>query len=214
MNPMTSRNQNTTWLTFFSFYLVWLFSGLFIYFWFPLGILEKHININYTNEKLDYFFKYYTWFGDGFFFAIILLITFFNNKYVFNRLAVAFIIQTILVQASKSIFFADYNRPLSVLGNTFKPHLVSGVSTHLLNSFPSGHTATAFTLAACITLMFHNKSKMVSIIIGLTLFTAALLVGYSRIYLFQHFFRDVIFGSLYGLISFEIAHQIIKRYQK
>ncbi|MGY0041507.1 phosphatase PAP2 family protein [Pedobacter sp. NJ-S-72] len=79
-------------------------------------------------------------------------------------------------------------------------HFVNGIVTHHSGSFPSGHTASAFAMATVFVLCFKNR------VISLLCLVAAILVGYSRIYLAQHFLQDVIAGaitgSIFGLLSF------------
>jgi membrane-associated phospholipid phosphatase len=66
---------------------------------------------------------------------------------------------------------------------------------NLWNSFPSGHTMAAFGLYAA--LAFYAKKWYQAF----GLFFLALLVGYSRIYLSQHFLVDVIFGAMLGCLA-------------
>lgn len=58
-------------------------------------------------------------------------------------------------------------------------------------SFPSGHAATAFA-AAVILSYFDKKRKWFYYLI-------ASLIGLSRIYLFCHFFLDVVGGAVIGI---------------
>ena len=62
------------------------------------------------------------------------------------------------------------------------------------NSFPSGHTTSAFALATVFAVYF--KRKYLSVL----LLAAAALVGYSRIYLAQHFPADVLGGAFTGIL--------------
>lgn len=63
-----------------------------------------------------------------------------------------------------------------------------GLNTH---AFPSGHTATAFLLA---TVLSTRKTKRY-------LYTLAVIVGISRIYLGAHYPSDVIAGAIIGLAA-------------
>ena len=58
-------------------------------------------------------------------------------------------------------------------------------------SFPSGHSFAAFMAAAYLTSVFGKKA-------GVWLFTAAALVGLSRIYCGVHYPADVIAGAVLG----------------
>ncbi len=64
-----------------------------------------------------------------------------------------------------------------------------------LTSFPSGHTMSAFALFTLVALFLKNKKWL-----GVFLFTAALGVGLSRVYLVQHFFKDIYMGAIIGVI--------------
>jgi membrane-associated phospholipid phosphatase len=63
------------------------------------------------------------------------------------------------------------------------------------HSFPSGHTTTAFTMALIMAHMINKKFW------SLILPALALLAGYSRVYLAQHFPTDVLAGMCIGIVS-------------
>ena len=70
------------------------------------------------------------------------------------------------------------------------------------NSFPSGHTATAFMAAE-----FLNKEyKSVSPWIGYAGYTVAAVTGYLRIYNNRHYFNDVIAGACIGVMSVKLSY--------
>ncbi len=73
-------------------------------------------------------------------------------------------------------------------------HFVKGQYIDMHDSFPSGHTVTAFTLAVILTYWSKNKAW------GAVFLPVAICVGYSRMYLSEHFFEDVVAGSVIGFV--------------
>lgn len=69
-------------------------------------------------------------------------------------------------------------------------------------SFPSGHAAAAFAGAW---LLNHQRPRF-----SLLRYIVASLVGFSRIYLGDHYPGDVATGSLVGLLSAEFFHRLLK----
>lgn len=59
-------------------------------------------------------------------------------------------------------------------------------------SFPSGHTAASFT---AVSALWFGKSAL-----WLPCGVLAVLIAFSRLYLYVHFPTDVLFGALFGLL--------------
>ena len=145
-------------------------------------------------KLLDYFFMVFTYFGDGLFVIALGLILFFIKKRFLSLMVLSsYALSGIIAQVLK--FFIDEARPAYYLAKSNYPYFIDGVTLHNLHSFPSGHTTSAFALAA--TLGFAVKNKNYSILFLLM----AALAGYSRIYLGQHFMNDVLAGSIIGMLS-------------
>lgn len=70
------------------------------------------------------------------------------------------------------------------------------------NSFPSGHTATAFMGA----MFLYKEYKDVSPWIGYAGFAVAATTGYLRIYNNRHYINDVVAGACIGILSVEFAY--------
>lgn len=101
---------------------------------------------------------------------------------------------SLLAQALKFIF--DAPRPKLYFANHLKGiYFVKGVDILSAHSFPSGHTVTAFSTSIVILYFLKNKKW------GLLLLVVAAFVGYSRMYLSEHFFEDVTIGSIIGVIA-------------
>lgn len=71
-------------------------------------------------------------------------------------------------------------------------------------SFPSGHTIASFE--ACTVLMLGNKK------LGIPATLLAILIAFSRLYLYVHYPTDVItsviLGTIFGIIGYAIAKKI------
>lgn len=176
---------------------------LFLLVPFLLGILflilsygkgPAHLLVNAWNSpSADMFFKYVTHLGDGAVFAVvILLLLFVRIRWaIFELLAALFTL--IFVFIAKQLIFKGIPRPTKYFENTETLHLVEGVKMHSLNSFPSGHTITAFAIFIILALIVKKNYLKV-------IFTAtAILAGFSRVYLSQHFLEDVFTGALIGM---------------
>jgi membrane-associated phospholipid phosphatase len=179
----------------FVIYYLFLLAGVFLLFLYEKGDILLWINKNHS-EFQDYFFKYWTHLGDGLAFVAVIILFISIKKYrAIKMIVFAVISQTIVIQGLKRIVFSDVVRPKLFFEQFHDLHQVAGIEIHGYGSFPSGHTATAFTIAVLLALIFRNKY-----LTGL-LMIAAILVGFSRIYLLQHFFVDIYFGSIIGFLN-------------
>jgi membrane-associated phospholipid phosphatase len=89
-------------------------------------------------------------------------------------------------------------------------HTVPGVDMHMYNSFPSGHSATVFSLFFMLSLALSGKKP----VLGIVFFVLALLGSYSRIYLGQHFPEDVLAGSVTGVVITYLCYKLIDKLLK
>lgn len=118
-------------------------------------------------------------------------------------LLIAFISSGLFVQLLKHLYNSPrphlYFNQLMLSYN----HFVKGVTLDNNNSFPSGHTASAFAMATVLALIFPHKSASLLAVI------LAPLIGYSRIYLAEHFLSDVLAGALTGIVFAMLSYYII-----
>ena len=142
--------------------------------------------------------------------TLFLFVIFFRRQFL-PLIVIALIISTIFVQGLKNSL-PEQARPTKAISNLNLIHTVKGVDLLSLHSFPSGHTTAAFTVFLLACLLIHKRW-----IIPVT-FIYALAVGYSRIYLAQHFPKDVAGGMLVAVISvcFSVALQqlIVNKFYK
>ncbi|OQP43972.1 hypothetical protein A4D02_10890 [Niastella koreensis] len=143
---------------------------------------------------LDTFFQNYTLLGDGVVsIAIFLMLLLAERWSLAVQVLTAYLFSGIVSQILKKAFHAP--RPHAIISNAEYPHFIEGITNTGMNSFPSGHTTSVFALATILAL--NATDKRFSIIYIIT----AIITGYSRIYLGQHFLADVTAGALIGTFS-------------
>lgn len=75
---------------------------------------------------------------------------------------------------------------------------------HESTSFPSGHTVTAFTLAAAVGILFPRLS--------IPAFAAAVAIGISRVMITSHYLSDVFAGAGLGILCALAVKYVFDRY--
>ncbi len=155
---------------------------------------DIHIFLNqHHNLFFDSFFYYATFLGDGLT-ATLVIIMFIAIKFRFFLIVgLSNIVAAGITQILKHTVFAEVYRPKKFFEGIYNLYFVPGVDNYLFYSFPSGHSTCAFAMYFSFALIVKsNKLKFL-------FFILAVLAGYSRIYLSQHFLQDVIAGSFIGL---------------
>lgn len=145
----------------------------------------------------DYFFALFTYGGDSVMWIAALLIVLLGlkRKDTVPMLLCSFVIVTVFTQICKYVIVPDEPRPTKAIADTALIHTVPGVELHTVSSFPSGHTATAFCFYLLFCLLLNKRWWIIT---GLLY---ALLVGYSRVYLAQHFPLDAGAGIIVAMVS-------------
>lgn len=165
---------------------------------YPKGSVELWIN---QHIRLDNFFLWVTYLGDGILYVLVSLAMGFKNKRWGLFAVLCFAITGAFSQFLKIVIFPDMPRPSAFFGEDITLHFVKGEKIHTSNSFPSGHTTSAFSLALVLSLYFKKSWVSVVCIMG------AILAGFSRVYLMQHFFIDIFFGAWIGVLGTLMLHQ-------
>jgi membrane-associated phospholipid phosphatase len=168
------------------------------------GQLVLFFNARYT-DPISTFFKYFTHLGEGILFVPIILLSLLYRYKAAVTLASMGIFLGVTTAFLKQIVYTDNYRPKRYFDGIVELNFVPGVDIHGLNSFPSGHTATAAAIAIWFALEFRTKSALLSGIIYV------LLVAISRVYLAQHFLIDVTFGMLEGFVISVMCFFAVKR---
>ena len=158
------------------------------------------VNIRNT-PAADLLFPYITYLGDGVFFVFVGLIILVYNRRIGLMALASFALSSLASLFLKAVAFPNSPRPLLYFEHsTYQYHIIKGLEIHSYNSFPSGHTTTAFAMFSLLAFLGERKSM------GLIFLLLAFLTGYSRVYLFQHFVEDAYAGSLVGTISSIISY--------
>lgn len=152
-----------------------------------------HLLVNqFHTSFFDVFFKYVTHLGDGVMFGVLALLFLFIKRKMALVFIVGGVLTLLVTHLFKKVIFKGIPRPVGALGEEAL-HLVDGVKMALWNSFPSGHTTTAFAIFTILCLYF---SKCKSQYLWMSL---AIIAGFSRVYLSQHFLIDIFVGSFLGI---------------
>jgi membrane-associated phospholipid phosphatase len=160
------------------------------------GKTQSFLIINGAHHPaLDVFFTYCTFLGDGLIYVPLLIYSLFFNRSFIVPVVLSILICTLLTHFLKRVVFPHDLRPISLEGHDFIIHKISGVYINRANSFPSGHTATAFSTALLLATVLRKKAW------AALLPALPFLVGYSRVYLAQHFVTDVLAGMLVGIVT-------------
>jgi len=184
---------------FFVGYLLFVISICCVLFFFEKKESSFWIN-QHGNELLDVFFKSITYLGDGLFALFIILLLFIFSpkiKYGFYGV-IAFIITATITQVLKRVFFSESLRPSLEYYREFRAELwrlIDGVELLGNNSFPSGHSTSAFSVFCLLALIVKKKYW------GFGFFILAFFAAFSRVYLSQHFLEDILVGSFIGCLG-------------
>jgi membrane-associated phospholipid phosphatase len=183
-------------LSLFTMSLVWGKNEAFLYLNTNLGLVADKV------------FEYISYLAEGWIWIpyFIVLVGLYKKDKAF--ILMNFLISTLLTQFAKNFIFTTAMRPMASGLDVTQIHTVPGVEIHTFNSFPSGHTATAFTLFILTTYLFPNKYALS---IGIIY---AIVCGYSRIYLAQHFPLDLAGGIFVALLTLPISIFIREKLNK
>lgn len=180
---------------FFSLYLL-VFSvvGLLQLF-FTKEQLIRWVN-EHNNATADMLFANITFLGDGAFSVIVaVILAFVSWRYAVLGI-VSFLVSGGISSLLKHYVFSSALRPLKYFEHSdWEYRVIKGLDIHSYNSFPSGHSITAFAVFSLIALLDNRKGR------GWLWLSLAVMAAYSRVYLFQHFVEDVYAGSVIGLVS-------------
>jgi membrane-associated phospholipid phosphatase len=79
------------------------------------------------------------------------------------------------------------------------------LSNNAMHSFPSGHTATAFSLALAISILYPRAQKL--------MLTLAAITALQRVVSQSHYVSDIFAGMVVGILSVHAALFFLQRFQ-
>lgn len=175
---------------FISLFVIWLFIGALVLFTISKGDLVLFFNDNRMPFANFYFIiaSKFAEYSFILFFIFILLNQSFGNAFL---AALTWLFTGVGAQSLKRLF--NMPRPAAFFDES-NLNAVGNTELHYANSFPSGHSTTAFALFFLFGFFVKNKNWQI------LFFFLALSVAFARIYLLQHFFMDVYFGSILGVL--------------
>ena len=178
---------------------------------FDLPILEW-IQENVANGFLDFLMPIITIFGDAGIFWIAcaaVMLIFPKTRKTGLAMGVALVMGLLVCNICLKPLVARM-RPLvyevEILGNSAADLLHSGqplVGKPSDFSFPSGHTIASFEAAGV--LMLNNKK------LGIPALVLAILIAFSRMYLFVHYPTDVLVSVVLGTLFAILANYLVKK---
>lgn len=192
-------------------FLLWVLVAAIMLLLFDRQVLFATVNTHHT-PLLDRFMRRATAIGEAYPMIVVLAVPVVfracrNWWYVVSAL-VCNVVPALVVQALKSLF--DAPRPLLYFDAAPWIHIADNWERLYHRSFPSGHSAGAFSLCCFLSLILPKRWAW----LGLPLFFVALLVPYTRLYLGAHFFADVFAGSIIGATVTLLCFALLRRYTK
>lgn len=199
--------ENRTYI--FAFLILWGIACFFLF-----GIIEKGETIllfaENRSESLNTFFIICTYIGEGYVYVIatIILLFFSYSKSLSITVNASFVL---LFSETLKHFF-EHERPVRYFNSLLKqpelPNYIPDVVLHdgWTTSFPSGHTTSAFAFYTLIAFYIPNKALKIVCLV------CAALVGLSRMYLVQHFLKDVTSGMLTGFLIAMLVYWLHHKY--
>jgi membrane-associated phospholipid phosphatase len=185
---------------------------LLLLIYFVIGVLFISLNSHadsfllsniFHRRYLDIFFTNYTLLGDGIFSIALFLVLVLSERLTLAiQVILSYLFSGICVQLLKQLIAAP--RPKVFFSEASYAYFFEGLTRSGFSSFPSGHTASAFALATLLSL--HTDKRYLAVLY----FSFAIVIGYSRVYLGQHFPKDVLAGSFMGVFCALFIHWLVK----
>ncbi|MEL6866012.1 MAG: phosphatase PAP2 family protein [Bacteroidota bacterium] len=192
---------------FFAGFMLFLITGFVLLINLKQGELILFFS-EHRSPNGDAFFRLTTQLGEEFIYITLIIGSLFYRFRYSLLFTLTGLVVMIVSLVAKTIF--AHERPFTFfdkLGQFDQLNVVDGVSLLVgPTSFPSGHTMSAFAMYGLLAFLLPYKKPW-----GFMFLSIAALVGLSRIYLIQHFVKDVFTGAILGVGIAMLLYQLNQR---
>lgn len=175
-------------------WIVLLLAGAFVLLSYPKDQIHLATNRHY-NSFWDETMQWITLIGDGWTITVLVLLMFAWKRHYAFFTGIACLFASGITQGLKHFIFEGEARPVRFFAQTQKLRVMTNIDNSFVDSFPSGHTTVAFAFFFCLALGIKNDWLRLACLL------VSLAIGFSRIYLSQHFLVDVYAGSIIGVLG-------------
>ncbi|HBL78122.1 MAG: hypothetical protein A2W90_13630 [Bacteroidetes bacterium GWF2_42_66] len=179
---------------FLIFYALFFIVGALIILLTKRGDVVLLVN-RYSRIEWDPIVEFLTNVGLGSYMALVAtLLAFYKLRHAATGLLNLLLIG-IFTNILKELFKGTFTRPLHYFLYDDFTRFIYITDINYFSTFPSGHSMTIFGMLAFFAFLINRRT------VSAILFVLAVLIGFSRIYLLQHFFVDVYVGAFFGICS-------------
>ncbi len=201
--PQKTQLSNNPW--FLLPFLIWMIAGGVLLATIDAAEVFTAVNTGHS-AALDFIMFWITHLGERIPMIVIVAIVFFipgfRNWWFVLAAVLCNLVPAAITQGLKDVYHSP--RPQAVFEGETWLRVLEHWDVLYERSFPSGHTTSAFSLFCFLSLLLPRRWAP----LGLVFFIIALAVGYSRMYLAAHFFKDVYVGSLIGAMGALLMYRL------
>lgn len=152
----------------------------------------------HATPRLGIAATYFSLFGEWFAMVFLIVISLWEDRKKTIGICLSWLLGACFSWTFKIWIFSGLARPYAYFKTkNIDLQLVEGIDVHSFNTFPSGHTLTAFTSIFLFQFLFTGLKNWQIFL----LFVLAMGCGLSRIILAQHWPQDVLGGLILGILA-------------
>lgn len=196
-----NKTLNRAVRAYFIGFLIWFFVLFLILIRVPTE--QLFVWINHPRHLIaDLWWTFFTALGDGIaIVSLAVLLGLWRKKLLALGILGSYLLSGLVVRIVKNII--NMPRPANYFEGITEVYTASWFTLHFHQSMPSGHTTSAFAAITVLVLGMNNKKYTLALLL------VACLIGYSRVYLGQHFVQDIWIGSYIGVVCGIIIFRVL-----